>query len=90
MGTDPERSSFHTTTDSEVIAFHVARERVHTSCVEEAVLNTARKLQGAYGLVIMSPRKLIGVRDPYGLKPLCLGKGTMLTCWLLRAVHLLL
>ena len=65
---------FHTTTDSEVIAFHVARERVHTSCVEEAVLNTARKLQGAYGLVIMSPRKLIGVRDPYGLKPLCLGK----------------
>ena len=65
---------FHTTTDSEVIAFHVARERVHTSCVEEAVLNTAKKLQGAYGLVIMSPRKLIGVRDPYGLKPLCLGK----------------
>ena len=57
-----------------MIAFHVARERVHTSCVEEAVLNTARKLQGAYGLVIMSPRKLIGVRDPYGLKPLCLGK----------------
>ena len=65
---------FHTTTDSEVIAFHVARERVHTRCVEEAVLNTAKKLQGAYGLVIMSPRKLIGVRDPYGLKPLCLGK----------------
>ena len=65
---------FHTTTDSEVIAFHVARERVHTSCVEDAVLNTAKKLQGAYGLVIMSPRKLIGVRDPYGLKPLCLGK----------------
>ena len=65
---------FHTTTDSEVIAFHIARERVHTKCVEEAVLNTAKKIQGAYGLVIMSPRKLIGVRDPYGLKPLCLGK----------------
>ncbi len=65
---------FHTTTDSEVIAFHIARERVHSRTVEEAVLKTARKIRGGYGLVIMSPRKLIGVRDPYGLKPLCLGK----------------
>lgn len=65
---------FHTTTDSEVIAFHIARERVHSRSVEEAVLKTARKLKGAYALVIMSPRKLIGVRDPYGLKPLCIGK----------------
>ena len=65
---------FHTTTDSEVIAFHVARERVHSRSVEEAVLKTAKKLRGAYGLVIMSPRKLIGVRDPFGLKPLCIGK----------------
>ncbi|MBQ0000834.1 MAG: class II glutamine amidotransferase, partial [Clostridiales bacterium] len=65
---------FHTTTDSEVIAFHIARERVHAASAEEAVLRTAQKIKGAYGLVIMSPRKLIGVRDPYGLKPLCLGK----------------
>ena len=65
---------FHTTTDSEVIAFHIARERVHSKTVEEAVYKTALKIQGAYGLVVMSPRKLIGVRDPYGLKPLCLGK----------------
>ena len=65
---------FHTTTDSEVIAFHIARERVHTKSVEEAVENTVKKLKGAYGLVVMSPRKLIAVRDPYGLKPLCMGK----------------
>lgn len=65
---------FHTTTDSEVIACHIARERVHTKTVEEAILHTAQKIQGAYGLVIASPRKLIGVRDPLGLKPLCLGK----------------
>lgn len=65
---------FHTTTDSEVIAFYIAKERVHSKTVEEAVLRTAEKIQGAYGLVIMSPRKLIGVRDPYGLRPLCLGK----------------
>ena len=65
---------FHTTTDSEVIAFHIARERVHSRSVEEAILKTAKKLQGAYALVVMSPRKLVGVRDPLGLKPLCLGK----------------
>ena len=65
---------FHTTTDSEVIAFYLAKERVHTNTVQEAVLATARKLAGAYALVIMSPKKLIGRRDPYGLKPLCLGK----------------
>ena len=65
---------FHTTTDSEVIAFHIARERVHAAAVEEAVYRTALKIKGGYALVIMSPRKLIGVRDPYGLKPLCLGK----------------
>ena len=65
---------FHTTTDSEVIAYYIARERVHTRTVEEAILSTASKIKGAYGLVIASPRKLIGVRDPLGLKPLCLGK----------------
>lgn len=65
---------FHTTTDSEVIAYYIARERVRTKSVEEAIMKTAEKIKGAYGLVIASPRKLIGVRDPLGLKPLCLGK----------------
>lgn len=65
---------FQTTTDSEVIAYCIARERVKTKTVEDAILNTAKKIKGAYGLVIMSPRKLVGVRDPFGLKPLCIGK----------------
>lgn len=65
---------FQTTTDSEVIAHHIARERVRSRTVEEAVLRTALKLKGAYALVITSPRKLIGMRDPQGLKPLCLGR----------------
>ena len=65
---------FHTTTDSEVIAYYIARERVRTKSVEEAIMKTAEKIKGAYGLVIASPRKLIGLRDPLGLKPLCLGK----------------
>ena len=65
---------FHTETDSEVIACLIARERPFTSCVEDAILRTARRLKGGYALVVMSPRKLVGVRDPLGLKPLCLGK----------------
>lgn len=65
---------FQTTTDSEIIAYQIARARVSTKNVEEAIKLTASKLKGAYGLVIASPRKLIGVRDPLGLKPLCLGK----------------
>ena len=46
---------FHTTTDSEVIAFHIARERVHSATVEEAVHKTVEKIRGGYALVIMSP-----------------------------------
>lgn len=65
---------FQTTIDSEVIAYHIARERLKTKNAEEAVRHAMRKIQGGYALVVSSPRKLIGVRDPYGLKPLCIGK----------------
>lgn len=65
---------FQTTIDSEVIAYHIARQRVQSATVEEAVSKAMDKLQGAYSLVIMSPRKLIGARDPYGFRPLCIGK----------------
>ncbi len=65
---------FQTTIDSEVIAYHIARERLNTDTVEEAVNRACRKIKGAYSLVVMSPRKLIGARDPYGFKPLCIGK----------------
>ena len=65
---------FQTTIDSEVIAYHIARERVYTSSVEQAVSNAMDKLEGAYSLIVMSPRKLIGARDPFGFRPLCIGK----------------
>ncbi len=65
---------FQTTIDSEVIAYHIARERLKTPSVEAAVHNAMQKLSGAYSLVIMSPRKLIGARDPFGFRPLCIGK----------------
>lgn len=65
---------FQTTIDSEVIAYIIARERLNCGSVEEAVAKSMDRIQGAYSLVIMSPRKLIGARDPYGFRPLCLGK----------------
>ena len=65
---------FHTTTDSEVIAYLIARERLNVPTVEGAVLNAMKKIKGAYSLIVMSPRKLIGARDPFGFKPLCIGK----------------
>lgn len=65
---------FQTTIDSEVIAYHIARERLQAKNVEGAVKNAMKKIKGAYALIVMSPRKLIGARDPYGFKPLCIGK----------------
>lgn len=65
---------FQTTIDSEVIAYHIARARIQAPTAEEAVSRAMDKIQGAYSLVVMSPRKLIGARDPYGFRPLCIGK----------------
>ena len=63
---------FETSNDSEVIAQLLAK--LHTGCIEETVRQAMTRLQGAYSLVILTPDKLIGVRDPYGVRPLCLGR----------------
>ncbi len=65
---------FQTTIDSEIIAYLIARERLNAKSAEEAVGRAMHKIKGAYSLVIMSPRKLIGARDPFGFKPLCIGR----------------
>ncbi len=65
---------FQTTIDSEVIAYMIARERAKTGTVESAIANAMKKMKGAYSLVVMSPRKLIGCRDPFGFRPLVIGK----------------
>ncbi|MCD7824746.1 MAG: amidophosphoribosyltransferase [Clostridiaceae bacterium] len=65
---------FQTTIDSEVIAYLIARERLNVGTAEDAVKNAMKRLVGAYSLVVASPRKLIGARDPQGFKPLCIGK----------------
>jgi len=65
---------FHTTTDSEVIAYLIASKRSVTPSVEEAVKEVMHLIKGGYALLVMSPRKLIAARDPFGLKPLVMGK----------------
>ena len=65
---------FNSTSDTEVIAYLIARERLKTKTVEEAVVNAVKFIKGAYSLLIMSAKKLIAVRDPQGFRPLCMGK----------------
>lgn len=65
---------FNSTSDTEVIATIIARERLKTKTVEEAVMNTMKYIKGAYSLLVMSSQKLIAVRDPQGFRPLCIGK----------------
>ena len=52
----------------------MTRERLRTPSIEEAVSAAMNILDGAYSLVLMSSRKLICARDPYGFRPLCYGK----------------
>ena len=66
-------SIFHTTTDSEVIAYMIVQERLRCSRIEDAVAAAMESLEGAYSLVIASPSKLMAARDPHGFRPLCMG-----------------
>jgi amidophosphoribosyltransferase len=65
---------FQTTTDTEMIAYTIAKERLKSKSVEEAVEKTIDHLVGAFSLIVMSPQKLIAVRDPWGFRPLCMGR----------------
>ena len=64
---------FHTTSDTEVIAYIITQQRLRCGSIEEAVRASMPMIQGAYSLVIMSPTKLIAARDPHGFRPLCMG-----------------
>ena len=65
---------FHTTSDTETIAYIVTRERLKTGSIEDALSAAMPFFEGAYSLVLMSPQKLICARDPFGFHPLCYGK----------------
>ena len=69
-----EGSIFHMTSDTEVISYVIIRERLKAPSIEEAVNRAMYRLKGAYSLVIMSPTKLIAVRDERGFRPLCYGR----------------
>lgn len=64
-------STFNTSIDSEVIIKMIARKA--NGNVEDAIRSTVGAIKGAYALVILAGNKLVGVRDPYGIRPLCLG-----------------
>ena len=65
---------FHTSSDTETIAYIVTRERLTAPSIEDALIRAMGVLDGAYSLVLMSPSKLICARDPYGFRPLCYGR----------------
>jgi amidophosphoribosyltransferase len=63
---------FQSTTDSEAIIHLIATS--HYSTVVDRLIDAMRQLEGAYSLVAITRRKLIGMRDPYGVRPLVLGR----------------
>jgi len=65
-------SIFSGTSDSEIIVHLMAKPTYTTAA--ESVLGMVRKLEGAYSLTLLTEHELIGVRDPHGFRPLCLGK----------------
>jgi amidophosphoribosyltransferase len=65
-------SIFQTTVDSEIILHLMAQPSLNGG--RNNLIETVRRIEGAYSLVIMTENELIGVRDPHGFRPLCLGK----------------
>ncbi len=65
-------ATFNTTNDSEVVLKLISRKAGHG--LEKAIVDTVNLIQGAYALVMLVDNKLIGVRDPFGIRPLCIGQ----------------
>lgn len=65
---------FQSSSHAEMIMNMIAVARTKTHSAEEAVLTAVKRLEGAYSIVVMSPKKLIAIRDPLGIRPLALGK----------------
>lgn len=69
---EEQGSIFQTSMDSEVIVNLIARS--HAATMEERIVEACNRIQGAFSLVINTNDYLIGLRDPHGYRPLCLGK----------------
>lgn len=66
-------SIFHSTGDTEVIAYEIIKERLKAPSIERAMVGAMNQIKGAYSIVVMSPTKIIAARDPHGFRPLCYG-----------------
>jgi amidophosphoribosyltransferase len=69
-----EGAVFHSASDTEIIVQIIAKKRIQSSSIEDAVELTMNEIKGAYSLIIMSPSKLLAVCDPHGFRPLCMGR----------------
>ena len=65
---------FHTSSDTETIAYIITKERLQVPSIEEALSRAMYTMEGAYSLVLMTHQKLLCARDPHGFRPLCYGK----------------
>lgn len=74
---------FQTSADFEVLLSLLARNRITTECIEDAIMLMMAEIKGAYSMVIMTDNKVVGVRDPLGIRPLVLGKKG--TCYVLAS-----
>jgi amidophosphoribosyltransferase len=63
---------FETTNDSEVIIKLIAKSS--TCSIEDAVIEAMARIRGAYAVLVMTREKVIGIRDPHGIRPLCIGR----------------
>ncbi|MFQ6092444.1 MAG: amidophosphoribosyltransferase [bacterium] len=69
---EDDGSIFQTTTDSELILHLVARSKEGT--LMGRITDALRQVRGAYSLVFATPKEIVGVRDPHGFRPMCLGR----------------
>ncbi len=67
-------SVFQTMEAAEVISVLISRARNNYPTIEEAIASIMPMLKGGYAMLVMTPRKVIGVRDPQGIRPLVLGR----------------
>lgn len=65
---------FQSSTDSEVIANLISRFRIRYDNIEDVLINTMKVIRGAFAIVLITPKRLVGIRDPWGLRPLCIGR----------------
>jgi len=71
---EEEGAIFQSTADSEVILSLISRLRISSEGIEEAIVKMMKQVEGSYALAILTPKRLIGIRDPLGIRPLCIGK----------------